>query len=174
MPKTNELSELEYRLIRVLDALGEEKRFLIFRNLLMSGSCFAEELSDVLKISRAALEKHVRRLSSANLINKRFVVEGGKARAKLVPTFLSKDVMECLDDLLKQTDLGTSLQEKAAEARSRVKAIKAVLNKLERRLEAGEIGEAEYRQFRDRYEAEMEQLDERMTSMLRGSKRTSG
>lgn len=174
MSKINEMSEQEYNLVKVLDALGEEKRFLIFKNLRVNGACYADELSDTLKISRAALEKHVRRLVNTNLVNKKYIVEGGKARARLVSTLLSKDVTFCLDDLLKRTDLGTSLQEKGAEVRARVKAIRAVLSKLERRLKSGEIDQAEYRRFRQEYEAEMEQLDEKMASIVKVAKKALG
>jgi len=167
VPKTNELTEREYNLVRLLDALGEEKRFLIFKNLQIDGSCYAEELADALMISRAATDKHARRLIETGLVKKKFVVEGGKARARLTPTLLARDVNACLEELIRRTGLGASHQEKAAEARARIRAIKAVLNKLERRLRSGEISHASYERFRQEYEDEMMRLEERIASVLK-------
>ena len=144
MQVVRELSEREYRLVGILRALGEEKRFLILKNLKV-GPRYASELSDALKISRAALEKHVRKLSHVNLVNKKLLMEGGRAKAKFELTDFAKSIAKEIEGIV--TDISKveahlvneRYREMLTEVTTQIESIVAIMKRLEDRLRNEEI-----------------------------------
>jgi len=158
----NDLSEREYYCVHILKALGEEKRFLILKNL-RSGECYAHELADAFKISRAALEKHVRILIQSGLVEKRFLLEEGRAKTVLKITPFAKDVLQDIDSIVSKTskveeERLDELKSQLTELTTQINSLKLTLRRLHDRYSRNEIEEKLYRELRSRYEKELEAL----------------
>lgn len=173
----SELSESEYRLVRTLRALGEEKRFLIFKNL-RTGPCYAGGLTNALKISRAALEKHVRRLIQAKLVKKKLLIEGGRTKAIFELTDFARSIAEEIEGII--IDIGEvearlvdELKEGLTEVTAQMESIVVIMRGLEDRLRNGEISPEDYDRLKSRYERQRSELRskaDRLRKKLKGGR----
>jgi len=162
MKVINDLSEREYYCVQILKALGEEKRFLILKNLRLR-ECYAHELADAFKISRAALEKHVRILIQSDLVEKRFLLEEGRAKTVLKVTAFAKDILRDIDSIVSKTvkveeKRFDELKSQLTEITTQINSLKLTLQKLYDRYSRREIEEKLYRELRSKYEKELTTL----------------
>jgi DNA-binding MarR family transcriptional regulator len=156
------LSGNEYRLIRILRALGNNNRYIIFKNL-EDGPRYAATLNEPLKISRPALGKHARRLIVEGLIEQKHVVEGGTAKTVYELTEFGKKIIEDVRNLT--DDLGVvrarALREELMEVNAQINSMKTILNGLEMRVKNNEISSEDHSILKSDYDKKLDILKKR-------------
>ncbi|MBS7629588.1 winged helix-turn-helix transcriptional regulator [Candidatus Bathyarchaeota archaeon] len=169
MGKIGEIEPEELRLTEVFRALGEVKRFLIFKNLRV-GPCYADELVELLGISRPALGKHMRVLIDAGLARLKYTIEDGKTKARLELTDISSKMATLVDEMVSGIIKDILSREKTlkaelVEAEIQYVSTKATLESLEKKHKEGSISEEEYVRLRTLYEGQLKRLSDKLTKL---------
>lgn len=156
------LSANNYRLVRILRALANENRFIIFKNL-QKGSFYAIELNDALKISRPALGKHVRILINEGLVEQKHIVKGGTVNTIYDLTDFGIKIAEKLNGLTEGIgDLTSHItrerREELTEINTQINSTETVLKGLENRLKNKEISQQDYQGLKSDYEEAIKKL----------------
>jgi len=166
---TTRLSKSEYGLVRILRALANENRFIIFKNL-QTGPCYATELNDPLKISRPALGKHVRILSNEGLVEKKHVVERGTAKTVYELTDFGEKIAEKINGFTKDFEVITSqinreLHEELMDVNTQIDSTDMILKGLAKRLKNKEISPQDYDGLKSDYEKTIIRLDKKRNEL---------
>ena len=156
------LSKKEYGFVRILKALANENRFIIFKNL-QNGECYATELSGPLKISRPALGKHVRILIKEGLVEKKHVVEGGTAKTVYELTDFGEKIAGKINGFTKDVEAITSLinrefREELMDIDAQIKSTNAIIKGIKTRFKNEEISSKEYKSLKSDYEERLNKL----------------
>ena len=156
------LSANDYRLVRVLRALANENRFIIFHNL-QRGPFYATELNSALNISRPALGKHVRILIKEGLVEQKHVVKGGTAKTVYGLTDFGSKISERINGLTEgigdlTIQITKELDEKLTEVNIQINSTETILKNLENRLKNKEIPSKDYSSLKTDYEKTLSKL----------------
>lgn len=159
------LSVNEYRLVRLLRALSNENRLIIFKNL-QDGRCYATELSNALKISRPALGKHVGILIGEGIVEQNHVIENGAAKAIYELTDFGKKIVEKLNALTNDvesitTQITNELQEELMDVNAQISSSNKVLKELEKRMKKKDMPGHDYENLKVEYEKKIDELKKR-------------
>lgn len=165
MPINTILSGNEYRLVRLLRALANENRLLIFKNL-QKGWCYATKLNEAIKISRPALGKHVRILIGEKLVEQNYVIENGTGRATYKLTDFGEKIAKKMNSLSDDIELIANqivneLQEELMDVNAQINSSNKVLKELEKRLKKKEISKQDYDNLKVDYEEKINELKKR-------------
>jgi predicted transcriptional regulator len=162
---TTTISGNEYRLTRLLRALGNENRLLIFKNL-QNGQCYATELSNALKISRPALGKHVRVLIGEKLAEQNHVVENGSAKAIYELTDFGEKIAVKINALTEDIEAITNqivneLHSECMDVNAQINSSNKVLKDIKKKLKNKEISYQDYEYLKKDYEKKIKELKKR-------------
>jgi len=162
LPIKSSLSGNEYRFMRLLRALGNENRFILFKNL-QKGQCYATELSNVLKISRPALGKHVGILIGEGLVEQNHVIEHGAAKAVYELSSLGESIAKKMNMLTDDIESITAqivkeMREELMDINAQINGSKNVLKELERKLDKKEISNQDYESLKAEYNKSLDEL----------------
>lgn len=163
------ISKKEYGLMRILRALANENRFIVFKNL-QEGQCYATELNGPMKISRPALSKHVRILIKEGLVGKKHVVEGGTAKAVYELTDFGEKIAEKINAFTKDIESITSqinreLHEELMDVNTQINSTKAILKGLEKRVKNKEISPQDHARLKNDYGETLKNLRKRQKEL---------
>jgi len=159
----------EYGLVRILRALANENRFIVFKNLQM-GPCFATELNGPLNISRPALGKHVRVLINEELVEQKHVVESGTVKTIYELTDFGRNIAEKINEFTKDIEDVTSkihmkLSEDLMVIDAQINSTREILKGLEKRLKNYKISRHVYDSLKSDYEKKISDLGRRRREM---------
>lgn len=156
------LSKNEYGLVRILRALANENRFIVFKNL-QKGRCYATELNGPLKISRPALGKHVRILINEGLVEQKHVIEGGTAKTVYELTDFGANFAERINKLTMDIEAITSqitrrFHEELLDINTQINSTKAILKGLEKRIKNKELSPQVHTKLKNDYRKTLDTL----------------
>ena len=163
------LSAKNYRLVRILRALANENRFIVFHNL-QRGQFYATKLNNALKISRPALGKHVRILINEGLVEQKHLVEGGTAKTVYELTDFGSKIAERINRLSDGIGALTSqitreLNEELTEVNTQINSTETILKDLENSLKNKEISSKDYSSLKTDYEKTLSKLKKEQTKL---------
>jgi len=149
-------------MVRVLRALANENRFVIFKNL-QKGSSYATEMNGPLKISRPALGKHVRILINEGLVEQTHEIERGKAKTVYKLTDFGVNLSERINKLTMDIEAITSqkdmeLHENLMDIDAQINSTKAILKGLEKSAKNNEISPQDYSSLKSDYNKQLNLL----------------
>lgn len=159
------LLKKEYGLVKILRALANENRFIIFKNL-QKGPCFATELNGPLKISRPALGKHVRILINEELVEQKHVVESGTVKTFYELTDFGRNIAEKINEFTKDIDdvtgqINRDLNEELIDIDAQIISTNRILKGLEKRLKNYQISRQGYESLKSDYVKKLSDLGRR-------------
>ena len=159
------LSGKEYRLIRILRAIGNDNRYIIFKNL-EKGPVYAADMNGPLKISRPALGKHVRSLINEGLVEQKHVVEGGTAKALYEITDFGTKIIGKIKSFTEDmealsSEIKSELQEELLDINAQISSTKAILRGLEKRVKNKEISPQDCSSLKSDYDKKLDSLKKR-------------
>ena len=159
------LTGKEYRLIRILRAIGNNNRYIIFKNL-EEGPIYAADLNGPLKISRPALGKHVRSLISEGLVEQEHIVEGGTAKAVYEMTDFGKKIIGKIKSFTEDmevisNEISSELREELLDVNVQISSMKSILRRLEKRVKNNEISPQDYSSLKSDYDNKLDSLKKR-------------
>lgn len=163
------LSKNEYGLVRILRALANENRFIVFKNLQM-GPCFATELNGPLNISRPALGKHVRILRNEKLVEQKHVVESGTVKTIYELTDFGRNIADKINEFTEDIEDVTSkmhlkFSEDLMVIEAQINSTREILKGLEKRLMSKKISRHVYDSLKSDYEKKIVDLGRRRREM---------
>ena len=169
MKLTKVLSKHEYRWVRLLRALANENRFIIFKTL-QKNPQYATELNTALGISRPALGKHVRILIREGLVEQKYVFEKGTAKAVYELTVFGtkiaegmKEFMENVEDISKE--VVKTYRGELMDVNAQISSTYSILKGLEKKMKNKEISFQDYRTLKADYEKKINLLQKRRNKL---------
>ena len=171
MKITTSLSSNEYGLVRLLRALANENRFIVFKNL-QSDRHYATDLNAALNISRPALTKHIRILRDVKLIEQTHDVDTGTVKTVYELTDFGRKIGEKIQGLTADIEdisrqITRDLREQLVDVTAHIRSIEVTLKGLAQRWQAQAITPGEYEDLKAGYERQREEMRERRRDLQR-------
>jgi DNA-binding HxlR family transcriptional regulator len=162
---TTTLSSNEYGLVRILRALANENRFIVFKNL-QNDRHFATKLNAALNISRPALAKHVRILRDVKLVEQTHDVETGTVKTVYELTDFGKKIGEKIrglttdiEDISRQ--IKRDLNAELIDVNAHIRSTDLIVKGLEQRRKNKAITFREYEVLKSEYEHKRDDMQRR-------------
>ena len=165
------LSSNEYGLVRILRALANENRFIVFKNL-QEDRQYAADLNAALSISRPALAKHVRILREVRLVEQTHDMETGRVKTAYILTEFGRKIGEqiqglttAIGDISRQ--ITRDLQEELIDVNAQIRSTEIVLRGLEQRRKNQAITSQEYEELTAEYKQKRDDMRRRQRDLQR-------